>query len=429
MKPEIPKLNLRGKVLYAAPAVAGGGLGVGLATQTGGFWRKLPAGQKGKDRNGQPIKGKTWVKFDPDVAFSLGLAGAAAGGGASYLRYTDNLSHLGDLASDVVERKRVVRKSINFYRTEARRDLREFQPEAVKDYLHPDELSEYRTHFRRDLKDLGKASIREDLRKLKERGLGKDVHQKYKKAISDFTSGGDVPRSKRDDWFIPPIGIRVGPGRQRHTEAFVDSILKKRSQEFRAKLAAIPGLDFQAQMDWTLHYDLSKGLGFFSSPAALFRTERAAAEKTLQQAKESAARGQRYAGGSDGPWPGGFGGGRTRSSSGRSRSSSDPGPDWGGWTGWRGWDDAGGNRKSTVDDIYYGNVDEHLKTLGISKDTKTKKEAKNAYRAFMKKHHPDRGGDPEKAKKGTTAWSALENSTWFQKLAFINELRSIISGL
>jgi hypothetical protein len=48
---------------------------------------------------------------------------------------------------------------------------------------------------------------------------------------------------------------------------------------------------------------------------------------------------------------------------------------------------------------------------------KTKKDVKAAYRAAAMKHHPDRGGNPEKMKAVNEAWSRAQNSDWYSKLA------------
>lgn len=48
------------------------------------------------------------------------------------------------------------------------------------------------------------------------------------------------------------------------------------------------------------------------------------------------------------------------------------------------------------------------KELGIS-HTATEKEIKNAYRKLAIKHHPDKGGDPEKFKQIAAAYETLTN--------------------
>lgn len=79
------------------------------------------------------------------------------------------------------------------------------------------------------------------------------------------------------------------------------------------------------------------------------------------------------------------------------------------------WRNAGGGRQYTSPGR--GTVKDNLSTLNIPKNVKTKKEAKKHFRATAFKHHPDRGGDPEKMKKVNEAWSEIKSSSWYEKLA------------
>ncbi len=49
------------------------------------------------------------------------------------------------------------------------------------------------------------------------------------------------------------------------------------------------------------------------------------------------------------------------------------------------------------------------RTLGVAVDA-PKAVATGAYRALMLRHHPDRGGDPEKAKAINAAWETLKTA-------------------
>jgi hypothetical protein len=69
-----------------------------------------------------------------------------------------------------------------------------------------------------------------------------------------------------------------------------------------------------------------------------------------------------------------------------------------------------------------------------AKKAKTKDEAKKAYRAEAIKHHPDKGGDPEKMKKVNVEWEDFTKhpNSPFHKMAgvlaaFMDELTSIYS--
>lgn len=50
-----------------------------------------------------------------------------------------------------------------------------------------------------------------------------------------------------------------------------------------------------------------------------------------------------------------------------------------------------------------------LAVLGLDAMPATKDELKRAYRRLMMTHHPDRGGDVEKAKQIIAAYTVLEN--------------------
>ena len=55
------------------------------------------------------------------------------------------------------------------------------------------------------------------------------------------------------------------------------------------------------------------------------------------------------------------------------------------------------------------NTKEHMKTLGLAGYPFTDKELAKQYKALMMKFHPDKGGDPEIAKRINEACKALEN--------------------
>lgn len=64
-------------------------------------------------------------------------------------------------------------------------------------------------------------------------------------------------------------------------------------------------------------------------------------------------------------------------------------------------------------------VDTHekaLKTLGLTGKEKTKSEFMKSFKAAAMRHHPDRGGDPEKMKEINSAKEHLEQSGWLKKL-------------
>lgn len=58
--------------------------------------------------------------------------------------------------------------------------------------------------------------------------------------------------------------------------------------------------------------------------------------------------------------------------------------------------------------------------LGLSGNERTKAEVRKAFHALARKHHPDLGGDSEKMKTINKAWEDIQNTGWFQKLAFEN---------
>jgi hypothetical protein len=66
------------------------------------------------------------------------------------------------------------------------------------------------------------------------------------------------------------------------------------------------------------------------------------------------------------------------------------------------------------------------------KNVSSKKEAVSAFRAQMRKHHPDMGGDEEMAKKLNVAWESFQKHH-FDKLSFVlpsflDELSGISNG-
>ena len=69
---------------------------------------------------------------------------------------------------------------------------------------------------------------------------------------------------------------------------------------------------------------------------------------------------------------------------------------------------------------FRGSVDDDLKILGVKNKSKikTKKEVKIEHRRKAMKHHPDRGGDPDKMSKVNSSWERVSNSSWYEKLAF-----------
>lgn len=69
---------------------------------------------------------------------------------------------------------------------------------------------------------------------------------------------------------------------------------------------------------------------------------------------------------------------------------------------------------------FKGNIDDDLKVLGVKNKSKikTKKEVKIEHRRKAMKHHPDRGGDPDKMSKVNASWERVSNSSWYEKLAF-----------
>ena len=65
-------------------------------------------------------------------------------------------------------------------------------------------------------------------------------------------------------------------------------------------------------------------------------------------------------------------------------------------------------------------LEEGLHAIGASSSAKTKKEVREAFRSASRKHHPDRGGDPEMQKKVNSAWEKVTESDWFRKLSFVS---------
>jgi hypothetical protein len=65
-------------------------------------------------------------------------------------------------------------------------------------------------------------------------------------------------------------------------------------------------------------------------------------------------------------------------------------------------------------------INEALNTIGIDKaTTTTKHQVKKKFYQEAMKHHPDRGGSPEKMKRLNQAWEDIQDSSWFKKLSFI----------
>ena len=63
----------------------------------------------------------------------------------------------------------------------------------------------------------------------------------------------------------------------------------------------------------------------------------------------------------------------------------------------------------------------HFHTLDLSGKETTKAQVKKKYRDAAFKHHPDRGGNEEKMKEVSNAYSEIKNSPWHQKLAYLKE--------
>ncbi|MAP23584.1 MAG: hypothetical protein CL582_21865 [Alteromonadaceae bacterium] len=74
----------------------------------------------------------------------------------------------------------------------------------------------------------------------------------------------------------------------------------------------------------------------------------------------------------------------------------------------------------------HANLDINLKTVGISKKTTKKSDAKKVYRKRAFEIHPDRnpGLGEEPLKDLNNAWDEIQKTTWFSKLAFILDSRS-----
>jgi hypothetical protein len=64
-------------------------------------------------------------------------------------------------------------------------------------------------------------------------------------------------------------------------------------------------------------------------------------------------------------------------------------------------------------------VSELHKAVGLSGKEVSKVQAKKAFHAAARKHHPDLGGSPDKMKEINSAWDKIQDSFWFKKLAFI----------
>lgn len=76
------------------------------------------------------------------------------------------------------------------------------------------------------------------------------------------------------------------------------------------------------------------------------------------------------------------------------------------------WHRAGNwNRGST-------SVSDLKKTLDLSGNETTKREVRRAFHNLAMKHHPDKGGSEETMSKINAAWQAIQETDWFQKLAF-----------
>lgn len=105
------------------------------------------------------------------------------------------------------------------------------------------------------------------------------------------------------------------------------------------------------------------------------------------------------------------------SSSGASSAGSDPGRQW--WHDPNAGRSAGGSKS-------YGGADPFARRGGVSaappswaQQATTKAEAKSAYRAQARQHHPDLGGDPEKLKRVNVDWENFEKSPAYAKMASV----------
>lgn len=86
---------------------------------------------------------------------------------------------------------------------------------------------------------------------------------------------------------------------------------------------------------------------------------------------------------------------------------------------------AWGNRAAKAD------VDDLLKRFSSKRksDFKTKRDVKTEFRTAARKHHPDRGGNPEKMKAINESWGTIKETDWFQKLAALAAMRDEMSSI
>lgn len=118
------------------------------------------------------------------------------------------------------------------------------------------------------------------------------------------------------------------------------------------------------------------------------------------------------AGRGEDPWRASAGG-----TSGASSAGSDSGRQW--------WHDPNAGR-STGSSKGYSDVDPFTRagaraaaTPTWAQQASTKAEAKSAYRAQARQHHPDLGGDPEKLKRVNVDWENFEKSPAYAKMASV----------
>jgi hypothetical protein len=66
-----------------------------------------------------------------------------------------------------------------------------------------------------------------------------------------------------------------------------------------------------------------------------------------------------------------------------------------------------------------GNHADHLKTLGLTGNERTRAEVNRAYKNYARQHHPDKPtGSTAKMQAGNDAMDNLRSSPWFNKLGF-----------
>jgi hypothetical protein len=409
---DVPKLTTKGLMRYlATPAEIGlVGAGLGAAGTAGGHWRELRPNQKGKGPNGESVSGKTWVEGPSAASGALvgGAMGAALGGGLSAARYNVARRIAEENIEALMKQKESLREGVKFWRTEPRKEMKDLFRKIRSAGLKQSDADVLEEAMRKDWRQEGREELLKEFREARSGHTKKEVRE----SLQEFAEGRR-PSRVYTPRFVP-FRMRFGL-KSKNLKDALDKLEDQRGADLRRGLVDVIDrlglrgdldaiiniehevLDFRAQMPRTLNVETrARRLKDLNDQIAgrVRDFERRMRERQEQQRRREQRRREQQR-------------------------------QWEQWWGERQgrWEGHGGGAPPPPP---RGDVPSAQEILGIDPEkVKTKKEAAKAYRDFMTRNHPDRGGDPEKAKAGNNAWDKLKNSEWYEKLAFIHRLMGL----